>query len=268
MRKVGYFIKKDFFVATSYKFQFCFQFINIFIYVATFYFLSKLIGDDYAREHLRVYGVNYFSFVLIGISFSNFVKVGLVNLTQNIRNSMVEGSLEAMLVSPTKPTFVIVASSIWQFIFESIRVILFLIVGALFFNAQFARPNALGALIVMVLTILAFGGLGIISASIIIVLKRGDPINWILQGLFSLLGGVLFPITVLPSWLRSISYMIPITYSLRAMRRALILGSPMGELWPDIAALAIFALIVFPISIFVCNAMLRRAKELGTLSTF
>lgn len=266
--KLGSFIRRDFYIETSYKFQFLFQFLSIFITVPTFYFLSRLVGADYAKQHLGIYGGDYFSFVLIGISFSNFIRVGLVGITQNIRNSMVEGSLEAMLATPTSPTFTIMASSLWHFLFESVRIVIFLCVGALFFGARFSHANIGGAIIVLILTILAFSSLGIISASLIIVLKRGDPINWIMQALFTLLGGVLFPVGLLPSWLQQASRVIPITYSLRAMRNALIVGSPLHDLAPDIIALAAFTVVAFPASVVVCNAMTKRAKILGTLSSY
>ncbi len=265
---IGSFIRRDYFIETSYRFQFVFQFLSIFITVPTFYFLSRLIGNEYARQHLNLYGGDYFSFVLIGISFMGFIRVGLVGITQSIRNAMVEGSLEAMLATPTRPTVIIMASSLWHFIFESVRMCILLLVGFLCFGAQYARPNIPGTLIVLFLSILAFSSLGIISASIIIVLKRGDPMNWIMQALFTLVGGVLFPITILPLWLQQVSYVIPITYSLRAMRQALIVGSPLNVLFPDIIALAVFTLVALPTSIVVCTVMTKKAKVLGSLSSY
>jgi ABC-2 type transport system permease protein len=267
-KKALAFIKRDFFIETSYKFQFTFRFIDIFITVTSFYFLSKLIGDDFAKTHLAAYGGDYFSFVLVGIAFSNFLHIGLVNFVFNIRKAMTEGSLEAMLCTPTKPVVIVMLSSIWQFLFESLRVFIYLLLGLLLFGITFLNPNYLGALIILILTIAAFGSLGIISASIIMVLKRGDPINWIFSSVSSLLGGVLFPITILPAWLKTVSYLLPITHSLNGVRLALLQGYSMSELAPEITALVVFSIIVLPLSILICNKMTRKAKVLGNLSNY
>jgi ABC-type multidrug transport system permease subunit len=62
----------------------------------------------------------------------------------------------------------------------------------------------------------------------------------------TLLGGVLYPITVLPIWLQIFSYLLPITYSLRGMRHALLQGYSLAALSLDILALAMFSVVLLP----------------------
>jgi ABC-2 type transport system permease protein len=268
LRKAAAFVRRDFFIETSYKFQFLFNFFQIFFIVISFHFLSRLIGSDFAGTHLKKYGGDYFAFALIGIAIANFLSVGLTSFTQNIRTAMTQGSFEAMMVSPTAPTVIILFSSLWQFLFESIRLAIYLLIGVFLFKVQLVHPNYPAAVVVLILTVFAFASLGLITASILVVLKRGDPINWVYVSLSSLLGGVLFPITMLPPWLKAISYVFPITYSLQSIRLALLKGASFHELLPNILALLIFSAIVFPISVIVCGRMIRKGKELGSLSSY
>ncbi|MGC2723194.1 MAG: ABC transporter permease [Candidatus Acidiferrales bacterium] len=85
-------------------------------------------------------------------------------------------------------------------------------------------------------------------------------------GIFGLLGGMMYSISVLPGLLRFLARLIPVTYSLEGMRAALLSGAEWNQLWPSIAPLLIFAVILIPASFVVFSWALRRAKIAGTLT--
>jgi ABC-2 type transport system permease protein len=169
-----------------------------------------------------------------------------------------------MMSTPTSLTTIILSSSIWRFLFTSVSVLAFLVVGT-FFGVSFAGANILAALLLLVLTVAAYAALGIISASFIIVFKRGDPINWVVSSLSILLGGVFYPITVLPGWMQSLSRLLPITWSLEGMRGALLMGESFSALWEDFLALAIIAAVLIPLSLALFRLAVHYARRTGTL---
>ena len=128
--------------------------------------------------------------------------------------------------------------------------------------------NVFAALLILFLTVGIFSGLGIISASFIMIFKRGDPSNWVFGSVSSLMGGTFFPVTVFPTWLQKFSYLFPIFYSLRAMRLALLRGYSLGALAPDILVLAGFAVAIVPLSIYIFKIAVRQAKIDGSLATY
>ncbi|MGH9756734.1 MAG: ABC transporter permease, partial [Candidatus Acidiferrales bacterium] len=82
----------------------------------------------------------------------------------------------------------------------------------------------------------------------------------------SLVGGMMYPISVLPLPLQWVARLIPVTYSLEGMRAALLQGSGWGGLWPSIVALLIFAGVLLPLSFSIFAWALRRTKITGTLT--
>ena len=124
------------------------------------------------------------------------------------------------------------------------------------------------ALVILVLTIVAMTAVGIIAASFIMVLKRGDPVTWLFNSLGLLLGGVYYPVSLMPEWLQKLSWLLPITYSLDGMRRALLTNASFQELWPNIAALLIFSAILVPASLAIFRHAVHRAKVDGSLAHF
>jgi ABC-2 type transport system permease protein len=119
--------------------------------------------------------------------------------------------------------------------------------------------------LILILTIICFSSIGILSASFIMVFKRGDPINMLLMGTSELFGGVLFPIEVFPSWMQSISHILPITYSVNGMRHALLQGYSLGELAPELLSLVLFSIVLLPLSLFVFERAVLKVKAEGGL---
>jgi len=73
---------------------------------------------------------------------------------------------------------------------------------------------------------LGLGGITFLTA------RHGQGINEGIAGIFYVLSGVIFPITILPGWAQSISKVLPVTYWMEAVRRGLEPGV-MAELSPD-----------------------------------
>ena len=100
------------------------------------------------------------------------------------------------------------------------------------------------------------------------VFKRGDPINLLIDSLSILLGGVYYPVAVLPSWLQFLAKMLPITYSLEAMRWAILLGDSLTALGREVAALIAFSGAMLPLSLLAFRYAVRQAKRDGSLAQF
>jgi len=255
------FMKKDFYSETSYKLSFLLNFLGIFFSIFTFYFISKLIGQT---THLDSYGGDYFSFALIGIAFLGFMTLGINGFSQKIRNGQTTGTLEYLMSTPTKISTILVGSSLWSFAFKSFHVLMYIIIGLLL-GMNMSQPNILGAIIILILTIICFSGVGILSAGFILLFKKGDPINWLFSSFSALVGGAFYPITIMPEWLQYISHVLPITYSLRAVRHALLQGYSFAALAPDIIVLLVFSIILMPLGIYVFKLALNKAKKDGSL---
>jgi ABC-2 type transport system permease protein len=267
LTKVWAFVTRDFRLQVSYRLAFLLQSFGILFTVASFYFVALLFGEA-AAPHLQEYGGDYFAFVLVGIAFVRYQGVAMSTFAATIRRGQMMGTLEAMLVTPTRLSTVLVSSSLWNFAFTSVQVLVYLLLGAFLFGADLGQTNLVAAMVIQVLTILAFSGIGILSASFTMVFKRGDPINFLFSSVSTLLGGVLYPVTVLPGWLQPVSHLIPLTYSLRAMRRAILTGDSLSALSPDVLALCLFAAVLLPMSFVAFGYAVKRAKIEGSLTQY
>jgi ABC-2 type transport system permease protein len=260
------FLIRDYLDESSYRVAFVIQLLNIVFSVGVFYFISLLVGDS-AEPYLSDYGGDYFSFVLIGIAFSGYFGVGLSSFSNRLRQAQTTGTLEAMLATPARLSEIIISSSLWEYIMTTLRVVVYLAVGVLLMNANL-NGNIFAATVILILTIITFSSLGIISASFVMVLKRGDPVAWAFSAVSTLLGGVYYPITILPDWLQMLARLLPITYALEGMRLALLQDASVNEILPQIVALIIFSVILLPGSLFSFRYAVKRAKIEGSLTHY
>jgi len=182
VNKAWAFVWKDFLTAASYRFAFATQFLGLFLSALTLYFLSRVVAPA-DLPALRPYGGDYFAFVIIGVALGSYLHVALQSFAGCVREGQTLGTLEMLLVTQTSVPEIIVFSSIYTFAATSVRVVLYLLFGALVLGLRLGGANYAGALLMLVLTILAFSSVGVLSASFVMVFKRGDPFNWVFSAL-------------------------------------------------------------------------------------
>ena len=267
IKKPLIFLWRDIIEDTSYKLSFAMRIIGICSSTLVYFFLSKLCADV-GTPYLAPYGGNYFSFVLIGVAFFSYLGVSVQSVSGSIREGQTLGTLEALLVTQTEIPTIIVSSSLYGFLWATAEVAAYLFLGVVVFGIDVRQANLAGALLILCLTIISFTSVGIMSASFVMVLKRGDPVAWIFTGLSALLGGLYYPVTVLPQWLQSIANLLPVTYALEGMRLSILKGYSLQQLLPNIAALIIFSCIMMPLSIITFGYAVKKAKRDGSLTQY
>lgn len=261
------FLKRDALIAISYRTAFVTQLVGNLLILAVFYFIGKLF-EGAEIESLGRYGGNYAAFLLIGIALTDSLGVSVSTFAAQIREGQMTGALEATLMSPVKLWRILVYSSLWSYILSALRFVLYLALGLLFFSVDLEQADLGASLLVFALTVFAFAGLGMIWASIVMLVKRGEAILNLLGGAFMLLGGVMFPIAVLPQWLQFFSSLIPLTYGLEGMRLALLQGYGITQLVDTIFALGVFAVVLITLGLMSFNASVWLVKERGSLTQF
>ncbi|MCP4650962.1 MAG: ABC transporter permease [PVC group bacterium] len=263
-RKIFALLKKDLLIETSYKLSFILNIFGVFVFLLVYFFIDKMFNSE-ITEHLKEFGVNYFSYVLLSMAFFSYIGVGIGSFTERIRDEQTMGTLESLLLTPTRIGIILASMALWNLIFATFNACIYICLGAFLFHIDFTNANLLSAGVILLLTIICFSSLGILSASFIIVFKRGNPVAWIINNLEGLLGGVFFPITVMPPFLQMLAKLLPITYAIRAMELAVYQNYSLAQLSNEWGALLIFSIILIPLSFGSFQYALKKARKQGSL---
>ncbi len=264
MMKLLAFLKRDFLLTSSYKLPFFIQIMGIFFSMFIFYYVSKLVGSG-QNGVLNKYGGNYFSFLLIGIAFSDFFLTSINAFSEEIRRGQLLGTLEALLTAPISTTEILIYSSLFNYLFSCVRFSIYFIFGRLFFGLSFSSINFLSVISIFLLSILSFWGIGMISATFVIIFKQNSPLKWLLGPATGLLGGIFYPTELLPKPLEHLSSLLPITHSVEALRIVLFKKGDMDDISLQLISLLFLSAFLFPLGIYSFKMGLRIAKQNGSL---
>jgi ABC-2 type transport system permease protein len=255
------FIRRDFLSMVSYRLAFFMHLGGIFLSLAVFYYMTRMMNP--AAEGLE--GIAPYEFLLIGLTFATYFSTALYAFASRVRNEQMMGTLEAMLVSPTRTHVVVFGSAVWDFTYGAFRMLLYLGLAALVFGVRLNVNSWTALFLGVVLTLLSSAGVGILSASFIIYFKRGDPINFVLSGASTLLGEAFFPVEQLPEWARGLSKFVPLAWSLEVVRGSLLKGKTLEELSTALWVLLGYTAVLLPVGLWASRFAIRKAKREGSL---
>ncbi len=265
--KAAAFIRRDFRIESGYQAAFIMGLVESIMLLVILHFVGQLV-PAHASASLSKYGRGYFPFALIGVAFARFFDLMLRMFSDSIRTAQVTGCLEAMLSSQTGPITVVMMSSFYCLFSGALQLVMILAGGVVLFGVDLRSMNVPATVLVMLFSIAIFMAFGVLSASAIVWLKKGDPITWVLGGLGSILGGAYFPIDVMPGWMQKLSYVIPIRYSLDALRATMLRGASLVSVAHSIETLLVMAAILLPVAAAAFTATVRMGRREGTLAQY
>jgi ABC-2 type transport system permease protein len=261
------FIKRDATIAASYRVSFVLQLVEVFTILTVFYYLGKTLGDRNIPALAR-YGGNFLAFLLIGISLTDCVTLSLTTFAQQIREGQTTGTLETTLMSPVPLSLILLYSSLWPYMFSAIRLVLYLTLGGTVYGVAMRQANLASAMLIFLLTVLCFMGLGMFWAGVVLLMKRGDAVMNLMGFGVILVSGVIFPSGMLPGWVQTIGALMPLSHALEGMRLAILQGKGIVELSPIIFKLIAFAVVLQAAGLIGFNSAVNITKRAGSLSEY
>ena len=267
MNKVWAFLVRDYRIHRTYRFLFAMEVSAIVINVVQFYFLSRFIGQAF-RADLQSYGGDYFSFALVGLAVNDYLLLPLSLFSRQVRESQLNGTLEAVLSTQTSLHTVMLSSAVYPVLWASIKGVIYIALGVALFGLNVGAVNWLAAALILILALTVFAGIGVLSASFILVFKQGDPLAFLIGGLSWVFAGVLYPVSVLPGPLKAISALMPVRYAIDGVRAAVLQNAAWGEMWPKIGMLMVLALILVPLGFATFYYANKRVRITGSLGDY
>lgn len=262
VNRVGALARRDLLIELTYQFQFGLRIFGIFSALIIYFFLGQLIGETSALE---AYEGGYFGFVLVGLIVLNFSQVSVRTFGSSIREAQGNGAFEILLATPTSLTVLMLGTFMVPLLFASIDVGLYALLGWLLMGLSFPLDGVLISALLLVLTVGSFMAIGLFSAAVIVLTKRGDPFASIVLQLTLILAGALFPVTLLPDWAQALSRAVPAFYGLSGIRDVLLADAGLFDVIDEILVISAFNAVLLPLGLLALSRAVRLARVTGTL---
>ncbi|HLF77127.1 MAG TPA: ABC transporter permease [Dehalococcoidia bacterium] len=227
-------------------------------------FIAKQVGLAGAASAAEVNELVLF--LLIGTLVWAYLSAVLDDVSLVITWERWEGTIEHTLMAPVARSLHLLGMALFGVLHAIVRTGLIFLIAIPFFDVDFAQVNVLAALCVVALGSVSIVGIAILGGVLPLMYpERGTQMSFMLQAVILLVSGVYYSVDVLPGWLRVFSDLSPATYILDGMRGAMIEGQGVGEMTSTFILLAVFGVVLVPLSIVTFAAGERWAKKTGKL---
>lgn len=186
-------------------------------------------------------------------------------------------TLKYIYASPINFYFYLLGRGMARFLTGTLSVLITMAFGlaALHLSIQAAQVDWLYLIASMVLGFgsMAFLGL-LLGAATLQMARHSGTLGESVTGALFLFCGAIFPIDVLPSWLRPLGFALPLTYWLESLRRAILGPAASKSISPSLSGISNNALLLILVGVTVATGVIsiyffrwseQRARERGLL---
>jgi len=236
-------------------------------YLLTARALSGIDGSGLVQFQLNTGVTDYIGYIAVGTTIWMWQNIVLWNVGFALRNEQMRGTLESNWLSPTWRFAFLMGSTIPQLISMVMFIGIAALEFALVFGVRFQGSLWL-SLLVMLVSIPSIYGLGFAFASLVITAKEANTFVFLVRGVVMIFCGITFPVTLLPEWMQAVTYWLPQTYVIHAMRMAALVPTTLADLLPDILPLLFFGVFWLTMGYLMFNWMERRARKTGAIGQY
>jgi ABC-2 type transport system permease protein len=262
--------KKELMLYLRYPVWVIFDALMPLLWVLSSVIYSKaLVGTSYSTYLAALANTgDYVSFIVVGMIVSSFAFSTLWGMSYALRGEQWSGTLETTFLAPCSRFSILLGKAFSSMLTTSIWVFLQLTLSALVFNLKIKVLNLPIALLLLLIALPSFLGMGFSLAGIVLEFKEHNAFVNFLSAFLGLLLPISYPLVVLPTFLRYLSYLLPPTYAIEGMRNLLILESSLSELVNLILPLIFFDVFWLLVGSIVFLIEEKRVMKKGALGYY
>jgi ABC-2 type transport system permease protein len=180
-------------------------------------------------------------FLFLGMIVGGLLSTAFWEMAFSFKREMDAGTLEPAWLTPTSPHTFVLGRAISGIIISGCASAVLVTLGIVVFGASLS-PNIVLALPAVGLVVFSMIGIGYLVASAVLLMREPTFFVDATNFLVSVVTGVMFPVLVLPLFIRWMAYLLPSTYALDLLRVHAIGSRPLLPLWLEWTALVMFAI--------------------------
>jgi ABC-2 type transport system permease protein len=252
-------LARDLRVYLSYRSRLVSQFLTSLFSLTLFYYVSRLVNVSGFSSPGAYFGFVIVGIALVGVLYSCF------SVADTVRQELIAGTFERLLLSPFGPVRSVIAMAIFPLLYAFALAVFTLLVGWAAFGLVLHWSTVPLAIPAMLLALLAFLPFGLAFAALTVVMKQGNVgTSWVIA-LISIVGGLYFPITLLPGWVQTAAKLQPFTPSTEMLRHLLVDSPQTTSAAVTVLKVALFAAVLLPLSIWALQRAIREGQRRGTI---
>ena len=164
------------------------------------------------------------------------------------------GMFERMSAAPVRPRTIIAGESITYLVIAALQSAIIVFIGGVVFGVSWGNPLAAAAL--LVLWCLVGAGAGMVAGTFFRTPEQASAIGPIVGIVFAMLGGCMWPLSIVSTTMREIGHVTPQAWAVDAWTSLLSNHGDISTISHELGVLALFALGFFGLATLRLKAML------------
>lgn len=170
---------------------------------------------------------DYVGFAVMGGAMTAFWLNVLWSMSSQLYWEKEQGNLALYIIAPNQMMAILLGMALGGMLATLLRAIVIILFGSLLFHVNFVVSSFIQLFLVFMLSMTALYGMGMMMASIFLLLSREAwHISNLAQEPIYLVSGFYFPIKSFPFWIAAAASIIPLTVGLDAMRQLIFASGP------------------------------------------
>lgn len=252
--------------ASSYRMGMLVSLLGLVVVLLPLYFIANALQPT-MQHTIAAEAQQYFGFVVLGAVCFSLASSCATALPSALDGAISRGTLEAILGTPARLTAVCAGLMGYGVIWSLVRAAI-LVAVAVALGADIVWRAGPAGLVVLILIMLSYVGLSLVFSALVLIFRTTGPLPTLVLTASMFLGGVYYPTSVIPSWIRNFAEFLPLTYGLRALRRILLRGDAITSVVPDVLMLTGMTMVTIATGVGLFYFALRRARRSGALSSY
>jgi ABC-2 type transport system permease protein len=206
---------------------------------------------------------DYIGFVVVGGAMIAFWMNVLWSMSSQLYWEKEQGNLALYIISPSSMMAILLGMALGGLLATTLRAVVIIVIGSLLFKVNYAVSSFAQLFAVFFLTMVALYGLGMMAASLYLLLSREAwHISNLAQEPVYLFSGFYFPIRNFGFWISAAASFIPLTLGMDAMRQLVFATGPsLGFL--SVRVEIIILLVLSVVFLFAAKLMLAHMEKLA-----
>lgn len=255
-------VRRDAILFVSYRSQLVAQFLGPLFSITLFYYISHVLTS----RSIHSPG-GYFGFVIVGLVIVQILTISIAVMPMTVRQELVSGTIERFLVSAHGSINGILGTMLFPLMNALFSSVLMLTLAAVIFGLPLAASAYL-AIPVALLGTVAFMPFAFFLVALVMAFKQAASATQFIVSGIAIVGGLYFPIAVLPSWIRWTSEVQPFTPATDLLRHLLVDTPLVHPALVELAKLVGFIAILLPAGILLLRASIRYGQRSGTIAEY
>jgi ABC-2 type transport system permease protein len=252
-------MRRDLQVFVSYRTRIVSQLLTAMFSITLFYYVSKLV-------HVDGFGSSqsYFGFVVVGIALVS-IMYSCFSIPELVRQELIAGTFDRLLLSPFGAIRSVIAMTLFPLLYSFVMAALTLGLACALYGLRLHWSTVPWSVPAMALALLAFLPFGLLFAALTVTIKQGAiGTSWVIA-LISIVGGLYFPVSLLPHWAQTAAKLQPFTPATEVLRHLLVNSPQTTSLGAALIRLVAFAAVLLPVSVFALSRAIRMGQRRGTI---